>query len=245
MKFQIEWFDRVSSTNTVLRERFQEDPALKSGHIVATREQTHGRGRQGRTWVSGPRRDLCFSLLVLPGYRATSAPSLPMAASLAVSECLNALNVPAAPKWPNDVLVGDEKICGILSEVVECPQTSRTGILVGIGLNVNMSIAEAAAIDRPVTSLSIATGAEYDATAVLDALLHPLAQWIERWMQGGFGGLRETWSERAGPIGKAMAVHDGNTKTSGTLAGFGDQGELLLQTDAGLKTILAGDTFNL
>jgi BirA family biotin operon repressor/biotin-[acetyl-CoA-carboxylase] ligase len=252
MKLQVEWFERLASTNTHLREQFLESRELESGHIVAARVQTEGRGRQERKWLSSPGRDLCFSLLVLPGTRLASATSLPMAAALAVTDALTGAGIPAAPKWPNDVLVGEKKICGILSEHVErqaCAaggeDTTRNGIIVGIGLNVNMSAEEAEAIDRPATSLLIETGKQNDVPLILESLLQPLTQWIDEWEKGGFASLRETWTEKAGPIGKPLVVHDGETRTRGTLAGFGEQGELLLQTDDGLKTIWSGDVFNL
>jgi BirA family biotin operon repressor/biotin-[acetyl-CoA-carboxylase] ligase len=167
-----------------------------------------------------------------------------MAAALAVNEALNGVGISAEPKWPNDVLVRENKICGILSERVDHPTTSSSAILIGIGLNVNMTSEEADAIDRPATSIRIETGKEGDVEGVLDSLLQPLSAWIERWQQGGFASLRESWTKMAGPIGKSLTVHDGDTRTHGTLAGYGDQGELLLQTDDGLKTMWSGDVTN-
>ena len=161
-----------------------------------------------------------------------------MAAALAVTEMLNARGITAAPKWPNDVLVGNRKICGILSERVE-----PAGIIVGIGLNVNMSTEETETIDRPATSMLIETGRATELSQTLKALLELLEYWIEQWEAGGFSSLREIWTDRAGPIGKSLTVHDGDRKKSGTLAGFGDHGELLLKTANGIETIWSGDIF--
>jgi len=236
MDFQIEWFDKLASTNATMRERFSQGKRTQSGHIIAAREQTAGRGRQDRTWLSAPDTNLCFSLFVQTDAELASVPSLTMAAALAVTEMLGARGIAAAPKWPNDVLVGDRKICGILSERVD-----PSGIIVGIGLNVNMSTEEAEAIDRPATSMLIETGRATELTQALDALLVLLEYWIGEWEQGGFDALREAWTSRAGPIGKPLSVHDGDRKKSGTLAGFGDHGELLLKTSNGIETIWAGD----
>ena len=241
MDFSIEWQDRLGSTNAYLKDCFIRDYPINNGNIVAAKEQTAGRGRQDRTWSSAPNTNLCFSLFVATDAPLDSVSSLTMAAALAVTETLNAALIPAAPKWPNDVLVGNRKICGILSERVQRNLAPAAGMIVGIGLNVNMSSEEADAIGRPATSMLIETGRAHDLNQTLEALLPNLEFWIEKWQAGGFASLRETWTQKAGPIGKPLSVHDGDKRKSGTLAGFGDHGELLLQTDHGIETIWSGD----
>lgn len=241
MKFQIEWFEKTASTNALMRDRFGQGLKIESGQIIAAHEQTAGRGRQDRKWLSAPDTNLCFSLFIQTDAELMAVPSLTMAATLAVTEMLNAKGIAATPKWPNDVLVDGKKICGILSERVERPQESTAGIIVGVGLNVNMSSEEAKAIDRPATSMLIETGRAADLSQTLEALLRLLEYWIGEWNKGGFSNLRETWTKRAGPIGKTLTVHDGDIRKSGTLAGFGDHGELLLKTKNGIETIWSGD----
>jgi len=236
VNFQVEWFDRLASTNALIRERHGQGANLQSGLIVAAREQTAGRGRQDRKWLSSPNQDLCFSLFVQTDTELAAAPSLTMAASLAVNDLLRSIGILSAPKWPNDVLVGGRKICGILSE-----RADPSGIIVGIGLNVNMSSEEAEAIDRPATSMLIETGRSHDVFQTLEALFQPLEYWVGEWEAGGFSNLRKTWTEQAGPIGKPLSIHDGDLKKSGALAGFGDHGELLLKTKNGIETIWSGD----
>jgi BirA family biotin operon repressor/biotin-[acetyl-CoA-carboxylase] ligase len=227
-----------------MRDRLFQGLEIESGHIVAAREQTAGRGRQDRKWLSAPGQNLCFSLFIQTDAEPMATPSLTMAAALAVTEMLAAKGINAAPKWPNDVLVGGKKICGILSERVERPEVPKTGIIIGIGLNVNMTTEEAQAIDRPATSMLIESGRAADIVQTLEALFQPLDHWIGEWETGGFSNLREIWTEQAGPIGKPLAVHDGGIKKSGTLAGFGHHGELLLETRNGIETIWSGDVSN-
>ncbi|VGO23100.1 biotin--[acetyl-CoA-carboxylase] ligase [Pontiella sulfatireligans] len=241
MQFKVDWHDRLGSTNTYMKQRFIRESDIPSGSIVATREQTAGRGRQERKWLSAPDTNLCFSLFIATPAELMAVPSLTMAIAMAVSEMLNRLRIPAAPKWPNDVLVDGKKICGILSERVESGDSSATGIIVGIGLNVNMSSVEAEAIDRPATSMLIVSSQAHDLCRTLESLFQPLEHWIEEWKQGGFPRLRESWTQQAGPIGKRLTVHDGDVIKSGTLAGFGDHGELLLNTENGVETIWSGD----
>ncbi|HEY5653526.1 MAG TPA: biotin--[acetyl-CoA-carboxylase] ligase, partial [Pontiella sp.] len=222
-----------------LKERFSKEKRIPSGTIVATREQTAGRGRSNRNWLSAPNTNLCFSIFIETNAELTTVPSLTMATALAVTEYLNTLRIPAIPKWPNDVLVESRKICGILSERVQ--SRFQSGIIVGIGLNVNMSSEEAKSIDRPATSILIESETTHDLTQTLDELIPLINYWIEKWEKSGFSAIRKIWTERAGPIGKPLTVHDGSTKKSGTLAGFGNNGELLLQTTDGLETIWSGD----
>ena len=243
MDFAVEWYDKLDSTNACLNDRFYHDSKLPSGSIIAAREQTAGRGRMDRKWSTSPNTNLCFSLFIETSAELIEVPSLTMAAALAVTEQLNTLRIFAAPKWPNDVLVGEKKICGILSERVDSKKINRSGIIVGIGLNVNMPTAEAAAIDRPATSMLIESGQAHSLDQTLESFFPLLDYWIGEWKQGGFSNLRNVWTQKAGPIGKPLAVHDGDTKKVGTLAGFGDHGELLLQTGDTIETIWSGDLF--
>ncbi|QBG46292.1 biotin--[acetyl-CoA-carboxylase] ligase [Verrucomicrobia bacterium S94] len=239
MSYRIEWFDRLSSTNAYMKERFYRNSPPANGTVFATRDQTAGRGRSERRWISSPDTNLCFSLFVETDCPLIEVASSTMAAALGITDFLNGRNIAATPKWPNDVLVGNRKICGILSERVDAP--ARRGIIVGIGLNVNMSSEEAGAIDRPATSMLIETGQAGDLSRTLEELLPYLKHWIGEWQSGGFPGLRNTWTEKAGPIGKPLKVHDGAAYKEGTLAGYGNHGELLLQTSRGLETIWSGD----
>ena len=239
MNFRIEWHDRLNSTNSYIREHILRHKCTDSGFVVAAREQTAGRGRSDRKWLSTPNSNLCCSLFLKTDVELMQVPSLTMAAALAVNDFLNELRIDAAPKWPNDILVGEKKICGILSERVENETTK--GIIVGIGLNINMTSEEADAIDRPATSILIESGEAHAPDQILQRLLPQLEFWINRWNQGGFSAIREVWTEKAGPIGKPISVHDGDIRKNGTLAGFGSYGELLLQTNTGFETIWSGD----
>ena len=239
MTFEVEWHDRLGSTNAYMKERFIQGLEIRNGTVFAAREQTAGRGRSDRKWLTTPDTNLCFSLFIETSCALMDVPSLTMAAALGITEHLNAQNISAVPKWPNDVLVGGKKICGILSERVD--NGKQSGIIVGIGLNVNMSSEEADAIDRPATSMLIESSKAANLPQTLEALLQPLEYWIDEWQNGGFSNLRETWTEKAGPIGKVLSVHDGAIRKSGTFAGFGDHGELLLQTGSVLETIWSGD----
>ena len=104
-----------------------------------------------------------------------------------------------------------------------------------------MSSEEADLIDRPATSMLIESGHAFDPGRILDDLLPQLDYWMGKWEAGGFPAIRQVWTDKAGPIGKKLSVHDNDIRKTGTLAGFGEHGELLLKTDGGLETIWSGD----
>ena len=243
MKFFFpEWHERLTSTNTVLAERLKVGEELPSGFVLAAREQTAGRGRYERKWVSRSGRDLTFSFLLRPRVDFPRLLSLPMATALGVAVALEAFGIEVRTKWPNDLLVGGRKICGILAECGEGLWGEESAVVVGVGLNVNMDQAEAREIDRPVTSMRIETGREYAIEEILGRVLQELSGWIEGWEKAGFFCLRNGWESRCAHMGDYITVGEGGSRRSGMLEGFGQTGQLLLREDDGqLREIWDGD----
>lgn len=234
MKFLIQWYERLPSTNLFLKERVGIEPDLPSGTVVAAHEQTQGRGRHDRAWLSGCGENLTFSLLWRGDCEPGRFPSASMAAAVAVADLLEAEGLRPSLKWPNDVLVNGRKICGILSEGVP------VGVVIGIGLNVNMKRADH--IDQPATSLFIETGVRRGVPALLEKLLEHLSVRLDEWALGGFSEVRKSWEPKVSSLGKKVTVRDGSTVRSGMLYGFGSNGELLLMDETGrLCTVWAGD----
>jgi BirA family transcriptional regulator, biotin operon repressor / biotin---[acetyl-CoA-carboxylase] ligase len=229
------WLDRVPSTNAELLQLLADGAPLPCGYVLATRAQTAGRGRGGRSWTTRPGRDLAFSFVVTPAPPGECLLSLPMAVALGVAECLRALGVPAQTKWPNDVLVRGRKIAGILAE------GTGEALVVGVGLNVNMTAAEAAAIDQPATSVRVETGCESGLDIVLRQVLAAVGDWLGRWRDGGFEAIRAAWMAQTVWVGAPVEIRDGDRLRRGTLVGFGDSGELLLQEGGERIPVWSGD----
>ena len=233
---QPRWIDRIPSTNTALVQQLESGALLPAGTVLATDDQTAGRGRGERQWLTHPGIDLACSFVLHAGIEARHLCSLSMAVALGVADLLDGLDITAQTKWPNDVVVGHRKICGILPELPQPPvQGKSPAIVVGVGLNVGMSRDEAAAIDQPATSVYIETGRLVAARDLLPGLLTALAPRLEGWMEGGFAGLRQDWESRCAGLGQRVTVIDGDTRRQGTLAGFGDAGQLRL--DEGDRTV--------
>ena len=234
MKFYPQWYARLPSTNTFLKERLAVESNLPSGTVIAAREQTQGRGRLDREWFSSVGANLTFSILLRGKFAPRQLPSASMAAAVAVAELLEAEGLNPSLKWPNDVLVNGKKICGILSEGI------TGGVIIGIGLNVNMQNTEY--IDQPATSVLIATGKRRDVDELLGKLLKHLSVRLDEWAQGGFSKVRKNWESKIPNVGKPVTVRDGNAVRTGVLAGFGNDGELLLRDKTGtVSSIWAGD----
>ena len=116
-----QWIDRIQSTNTALVRQLESGKLLRDGTVLATDNQTAGRGRGEHQWLTNPGRDLACSFVLHAGVEARNLCSLSMAVALGVADLLDGLGIMAQTKWPNDVVVGQRKICGILPEL---PQPS-------------------------------------------------------------------------------------------------------------------------
>lgn len=241
MNFRIEWHDRLGSTNQYLKNELLNGHTIPSGTLIAAYDQTAGTGRFKRPWIAPPRTNLCCSLYLATQAPLTAIPSLTMATALAVHDLLRSRRITAQPKWPNDLLVHGKKICGILSEHIEHPTTHQKGIITGIGLNVNLTPTQTASIDQPATSMLIETGTPHPIETTLEELLPHISYWINQWETDYFNAIRTPWETLTGPLGRPLTIRDGNQIRSGTLAGYGENGELLLQTNQGIQRIWSGE----
>ncbi len=238
---ETQWVDELPSTNVALRERLLSGDRVPAGYVLATRHQTAGRGRYDRTWASAPDENLTFSFLLHTNADPARIPSLPMAVALAVADLLIAHRIVPETKWPNDVLVGPRKVCGILAENVAATAQDAE-VIVGVGLNVNMPAEKAAAIDQPATSMHIETGRTFDIEALLDELLGGLVRRIADWERGGFMVLREDWGRYCAFQGETVTVRDGERTRRGRLKAFGESGQMVLEEpDGTLREVWAGD----
>lgn len=225
-------YDRIDSTNLEAR-RLAEDGERGPLWCVAD-EQTGGRGRLGRNWVSEP-GNLYATFLFAISEGPQVAAQVSFVAALAVHDTVMALKPDAAPriKWPNDVLIGGAKFCGVLPEVV-----GRNPTRIAIGCGVNIAHAPEGT-PYPVTSLD---GGLAVAT-VLAFLDRHLTRRLTQWDEGrGFAAIRQDWSVRALGLGGGVTAMVGGQQMSGTFAGLAADGALLLKDDHGtLTSIHAGE----
>jgi BirA family biotin operon repressor/biotin-[acetyl-CoA-carboxylase] ligase len=197
------WFESTGSTNDIAIQH-AHNPA-NEGLVVLAEEQTVGRGRRGRRWLSPRRSAILCSALLFPPERLNRPVVLTALAAVAVSEAITQVTgLQPQIKWPNDVQVLHKKVCGILVE-------QNRGTILGIGINVNTP-AEAFAAEDLVhaASLAVLVGKPVDRQELLVTLLERLDRHYEELLAGGLDGLEAAWRERSGLAGRRVVVHHGS-----------------------------------
>ncbi len=173
-----------------------------------------------------------MSVLLRPSVPTAQAPQLSLVAGLAVADALaTAAGVTAQIRWPNDVLVGGKKICGVLPEAVSRADGRVGHILLGIGINVDQVEFPDDLRDQ-ATSLRLATGAAHDHSRLLATVLEELDRRYGEWLAAGFAGLRDQWRRRASTLGQRVPTGDGR---EGVAVDVDETGALLV--DAGLDVL--------
>ncbi len=232
--FKLEQRDKIDSTNDEARRL----AAAGFGHgtVVTAVEQSAGRGRRGRAWVSPPGNLHC-SILLDRGPEPALAPQLTFVAAIALRDALAdlALTSDFRVKWPNDVLCAGAKISGMLLE--------QAGDLIILGVGVNV-VAHPDAALYPATSLAKA-GSGADAMDVLTGFCERLGHWYEIWRAEGFAPIRQAWLEVAVGLGQKVTARLADESVlEGRFAGLGLDGALEMADENNqIRRILAGDVF--
>lgn len=213
------------------------------GALVVAEEQTKGRGRLERQWMSSPNRGIYLSILLRNLLPIRVAAQTPYIGSLALVKLLREqFGVPASIKWPNDVLINGRKVAGILTETQSDQDFSRFSV-VGIGINVNHSREEMAGPFRyPATSIAIETGFAVKRQKVLLEFLYRFEREYERFLENGLSALLPEIEEYSEMMGKTIRVVCGNREIAGKARAISDEGALLLLRDDGSQeAVWAGD----
>ena len=177
-KVVLEVFDTISSTNDYLLRK--EKNKNKDIQICIAEEQTKGRGRRGKSWISPKFKNIYFSLNSY--LKKEDLSGLSIAVALSVSEVLTKINVMSLIKWPNDLLVGNKKICGILIETAKVGEL--TTVVIGIGINVNMEYSEL--IDQEWTSIKLEKKQSVDRNSIIAEMINQLCITLIKFEQEEF-----------------------------------------------------------
>ena len=177
-KVVLEVFDTISSTNDyLLRKEKNKNKDIK---ICIAEEQTKGRGRRGKSWISPKFKNIYFSLNSY--LKKEDLSGLSIAVALSVSKVLTKINVMSLIKWPNDLLVGNNKICGILIETAK--EGELTKVVIGIGINVNMEYSEL--IDQEWTSIKLEKKQSVDRNSIITEMINQLCITLNKFEQEEF-----------------------------------------------------------
>jgi BirA family transcriptional regulator, biotin operon repressor / biotin---[acetyl-CoA-carboxylase] ligase len=236
--FTIHHFASLGSTN----DRLKEMAAAPEFTCVVADEQTAGRGRRERAWYSAPGDGLYLSILFLP--RSDSSSRLPLVGLLgavAIAETLIERGVTGVDiKWPNDVLVNERKISGVLAEALSAGSESLRLVL-GVGVNLNHP-SFPAELSETATSFAIETGERIAVEEFRDRLLEKIWHWYEIWRKEP-ASIVDRWSRLSTYArGQRIAVTVEDEKLIGVTDGLTETGALRLVVEGGaVRTILAGE----
>jgi len=244
MAREILWLEETDSTNRVALERARQ--GAPHGLAVVAEAQRAGRGRLGRSFFSPPGVNLYTSVVLRPALSTAEAPTLILAAALAVAEAVEAeLDDPrrVSVKWPNDVQVDGLKVAGILMEIAAEAAALAFGVL-GIGVNLNVDPAEFPAEFRcRATSLRACRGGPLDRAAFARRLYAALERVLDAHAAGGFAAVRPGYEARFRMTGEAVRVLEvGGGELRGVVRGIDADGALEVEaTDGARQRVVAGD----
>jgi BirA family transcriptional regulator, biotin operon repressor / biotin---[acetyl-CoA-carboxylase] ligase len=239
--YDIRYFDQVDSTQRVAAELVRNGTA--EGTVVVAERQTAGRGRLGRNWHSPAGVNLYMTVVLRPRIPLPRVPQLSLVAGVAVAEALETV-APGlvALKWPNDVWLKGRKAGGILAEAITDSSRGLLGVLLGIGLNLNLASNQIPAELRDkATSVLITTGRKVNRVRFAADLFRMLDTRYREAEIKGFEVVRPIYHGYFALNGRRVTVIDGTTTIYGVVRDIDADGALILETEVGSTRILSGD----
>lgn len=230
-------YDSISSTNEYAKKMLVTQPAPLA---ILAEHQTLGRGRRGRKWNSPYAQNLYLSYAWPVTRGMAQIDGLSLVAGLAVVRAVEqVVGTTAQLKWPNDVLINNAKVAGILLELVGDP-ADLCSVVIGIGVNLNMTSTNQA-IDQEWTSLALETGKQVDRTQFAQSVLESLDVYLEKQKNYGFSSLKNEWLSVHGWQGREVVLSVGNELVQGRITGLGDKGEICLLVDGQERLFIGGE----
>lgn len=243
MNFTTLYFDSLGSTNDEARDQARVGAA--EGLCIVAGQQTAGRGRNGRAWISEKDAGLFFSIVLRPKFDMRHFPLITLAAGIAAYDTLASFGIEPDIKWVNDILVGEKKICGILAEVTET--NSGQAVILGVGINLR-SYSYPPEIADVATSLEAETLTEHSAKDVLAKFTVCFAKLYDSLANNDETAiLLDEWARRSSYYsGKHVRVKLADSQIDGVTDGLETDGSLRIRTsNGGTAVITAGDVKSL
>ena len=235
--YPVHIYEIVDSTNA---EAFRQiNKGVSAPFVISAEQQSAGRGRRGRHWISPFGQNVYYSLVLRVDGGLRQLEALSLVVGLAVLNTLKGFGViNAGLKWPNDILVCDKKIAGILLELIGDP-ADVCHVVVGIGINVNMTTA--AGVGQPWTSMNLETGNSFARNEVITALSMRLKEYLESHAITGFSSFHDEWEKNHVWQGREVSLMAGQHQVNGVVVGVDQQGALRLSVNDELKTYSGGE----
>ena len=242
-RYNLIMFDEIDSTNLEARRLIES--GINDDFVIVASKQNNGKGRTGSNWVS-EEGNLYLSIILRPYGKTHTFPQLSFITSLALYDTISALSrennkssLDMKLKWPNDVLVNNHKISGILLEFIS--HQEREYLVIGVGINVNNN---PNLLDRETISLSEIFSKDLDINYVLGIFMSIFHKYYRRWQMDQFGRLKKLWMNRAYKIGEVVTIVNHNNRISGTFVDINNQGAIRLRLASGqIFTMYEGSLF--
>lgn len=233
-------FDSLDSTNEEAKRLAKAGGC--HGAVIWAKEQTSGKGRMGREWVS-QEGNLFVSILLAPDKAAELLPQLSFVTAVAAIEALEGMLTThnLTCKWPNDILLDDRKLGGILLESFQAGPENKNFIVVGVGINVETA---PEGTEFPATCLKAAGVELVSAKIILSRFVHHFIEVYNVWDNKGFTAIRKCWEKNAWGVGTRLCARLPDSEIEGISEGIDTRGGLILRLDNGKKhTVQVGDVF--
>lgn len=223
--------EKVVDSTQKLATKFANNGA-EEGVVISANIQTAGRGQKNRTWYSGDGNNIAMSIILRPNLESFECPQLTLLAAVAVTQAINEItSLNASIKWPNDILINEKKLVGILTEM-KIIQNELQYIILGIGMNVNNSLEDFEdEISQLATSIKIETGKMVDKVMLMNRILEKLEILYRQYLENGFTFIKPLWINFSNSIGKYATTILNNQQISGVIEGISDDGVLLLKDE--------------
>lgn len=230
--------DEVGSTNDYAKKIAYSEA---EGTIVLSNTQTKGKGRLGRSWEAGINTDIAMSIILKPDTDILTAQRLTLIGGLAVSKAIKeASGEPAYIKWPNDIVLNNKKICGILAET--SIQANKLGYcILGIGINVNSNNFKGE-LEKKAGSLFSEMRRHFSREEIIIKVIEEMNTYYPKYIKDGFSPFIEEYESLCLNIGKEVRLVDGNTERTGFCEAVTNTGELVIKDKSGERySVSAGE----
>ena len=229
--------EETDSTNNLAKQHAD----MPDGTLFVAEIQTAGKGRLGNAWTSPKGSGIWMSLLLKPDIPPARVPEITLVAGLAVCKGLNRFveKTPAMIKWPNDIVIGGKKICGILTELSAQIEAVEY-VVTGIGINVNIESFEGT-LSEKATSVFIETGKTQKRAAIVQAVLLEFETLYTQFLNGGFDAVREEYKQNCVTLGKEVVIIKKQESMQAEAVDIGSYGELIIKKDGKLLPVNSGE----
>ncbi len=234
-------FKEVMSTNTVAK--FLSENDVNNGTVILSEKQSGAKGRLGKSWES-PLGGIWLSLVVKPNVDHSKIPMITLATGVAVVKTLERIGIENAEiKWPNDVMINDKKVCGILTEAIT-KFNSIESVIIGVGIDANFDVnVLSKELQEGTTTLDIELGHRVDENEIIRFFLEEFERIGILFEEGGFERILKEWRKYSYSIGKIVEVREPFSKSyDGYVLGISREGALVVEKiDGTLEKVISGE----